>query len=739
MAVKTIETRAVISGQDKTGGVFGQVARKLERLEQAARSAQQRMGSVGGRFSVGLAAEAERIEKLSRRVAEANRMAVRFAVPERRRSFMETRAIFAEQRQMIEKELAARKRLGRLDIDTAAVAGGGAAGESLARRMLTAAGRQGHEQARMAASGMSAAEIEEATEISARLSRQYPSIGQAETMHMLRNARSIVGTYEEAASIMEPLMKLRVLSQAARPGQDVGEDFDLLVKGLEIKGVTQHPADFQRYMEGIAKGINTFGDTLKPYQYYEMFKYGRQATPTLSEKFILSTAPTLAQELGGSSYGNAVSGFNRAIVAGRMEHPAIKEMVRLGLLQRDDVDWLKNGEAKGIKPGHSIAGWQTAQSDPNQWVRQYLLPAMQKLGIELPNDIAKEIGVVFTNRMAAQMVSLLATQQGRIDKDAALLRGSKGLDAAGDLGAHSLSLALEGLHNQLQALAAAAGKPFLQPAITSLNMLSAAFGKVADVAAHDTPSAVLGTLGAVGGAAGAGYWGTRALLGTLGIGAGASGALPFFSFGGAALAGAWLGSQAGQGLNFIGSLAAGKYYMPRGKSDMEDLRLQLAEIEARMAGIRERSKMPETLPMLLDPLEKNAQQLRNRIHLGEQQEVFDELASRSPGSGLYNFGFGPMGTIPPRGGATLPPIAGGFGLGGGQDITVQSRGPTGQQGAALQKVDVAFDKVPIEVTVRAEAGNELLKLIASASAFRAAAEAHVRGAPGSVGETTTEQ
>jgi hypothetical protein len=141
-------------------------------------------------------------------------------------------------------------------------------------------------------------------------------VSQTDLLHMLRNARSIVGSYKEAADIAEPVVKLRTLAQLARPGEDVSEDFDKLVKGLEIKGVTQNPQQFQEYMEGIAKGINVFGDTLRPYEYYEMFKYGRQASAGLSEKFILGTGPTLAQELGGEGFGAAVAQFNRLLVSG---------------------------------------------------------------------------------------------------------------------------------------------------------------------------------------------------------------------------------------------------------------------------------------------------------------------------------------------------------------------------------------------------------------------------------------
>lgn len=328
------------------------------------------------------------------------------------------------------------------------------AGVAVHHAVKAVAARQ-HELVRMAVSGMSRGEIADATEEAAKLATETPNVGMTETMHMLRNARSIVGTYQEAAEIAGPMLKLRTLAQLARPGQDVAEDFDQLIKGLEIKGVTQNPKQFREYMEGIAKGINVFGDTLKPYQYYEMFKYGRQATSGLSEHFILSTAPTLAQELGGSSYGRAVSAFNAAVVGGVMKHSSLKEFQRLGLIAPEDLDYLKTGEAKGLKPGKGLIGWQTAQADPNAWVRDYLIPALDKLGVKDKADVMKEVSTLFQNQMAGQMVSLLATQQSRIEKDADLIRKAPGLEAADKALREDPTVAFMALKASIESLTAA--------------------------------------------------------------------------------------------------------------------------------------------------------------------------------------------------------------------------------------------------------------------------------------------
>ena len=337
---------------------------------------------------------------------------------------------------------------------------GGVYGVGLAARgSAEAIGARQHEGARMDIAGESPEEISAAQAQVAKLATEFPNVSQTDLLHMLRNMRAIVGSYEEAAKIAEPLVKLRTLAQLARPGEDVSEDFDKLIKGLEIKGVTQHPEQFREYMEGIAKGINVFGDTLRPYEYYEMFKYGRQASAGLSEKFILGTGPTLAQELGGEGFGAAVAQFNRLLVSGVGKKGSFEELARLGLIDKSDVANIPGtGEGQGLKAGRTVMGWQLAQSDPNEWVKQYLLPAFDKAGIKDKDEQLREIGVLFQSQRAGQLVDLLATQQSRINKDYALLGNAPGLSAADKALHEDPGLAWQGVKNSISGLIGAVGE-----------------------------------------------------------------------------------------------------------------------------------------------------------------------------------------------------------------------------------------------------------------------------------------
>ncbi len=175
--------------------------------------------------------------------------------------------------------------------------------------------------------------------------------------------------------------------------------------------------------------------------------------------------------MGGEGFGAAVAAFNRLLVSGVGKKGSFEELARLGLLDKDAVANIPGtGEGKGIKAGRTVVGWREAQSDPNAWVKDYLLPALDKLGIKDKEGILKEIGVLFQSQRAAQLVDLLATQQARIDKDTALLGNAQGLSAAEQTMRSDPNLAWQGLTAAIENLTAT----LLQSVNAASGMTSAA-------------------------------------------------------------------------------------------------------------------------------------------------------------------------------------------------------------------------------------------------------------------------
>jgi hypothetical protein len=273
---------------------------------------------------------------------------------------------------------------------------------------------QQHERMRQDLAAMTADEIAKGEKLSADLAAKYPSVPQSEIMHSLRTARTVTGSFDEATDVLEPLTKLRVIAQAASPAtsaEDMRGEFDKLVKALEVAGVTQDKPRLNSYINDVAKSLNAFGDQIKPEDYFDMLRYGRQASSRISERFLMTTLATLGSEFGGSNIGTALGGFNQAVVGNRFTHTAALGFAQLGLIADGDLARTKTGEIKGILPGRHVKDVQLAQSDPDLWIKQDYLPALAKAGITSSDAIAARIAQDFTNRNAANMVTQIALQQ----------------------------------------------------------------------------------------------------------------------------------------------------------------------------------------------------------------------------------------------------------------------------------------------------------------------------------------
>ena len=421
MSDKILTAEAVIKAKDATGGTFTAIAGKIAGLARAANALNR---------------------DVEKQIATANR-----AASQASRMTRATSAIGGGLR-------------------TAAGAAAAYEGSNLARQLVertakATADRQ-HEITRQVASGMTPGEIDDAGKLAADLSAKYKPLSETSLLHTTRNIRAVVGTFEEAAKIADPLAKLRVVAEGAHPdkAEELESDFDALTKGMEIKGVTQNLPKFVHYMDGMAKALNVFGDTLRPTDYYEMFKYGRAATTALSDDFMLKTAPTLAQELGGSSTGKALSSFYTQFVGGKMSNLALKQLLQYGMVDPSKVEMTKTGNVKGVLPGGIVGSeyLQPGKTDPYEWTNKVLLPHLAAKGITDPAKIQEVIAALSSQTTTAQMLSIFATQQARIAKDQHLVAGAQGLEAADTFMSNDPKVMQKALTSQIDNVLANSGK-----------------------------------------------------------------------------------------------------------------------------------------------------------------------------------------------------------------------------------------------------------------------------------------
>jgi hypothetical protein len=394
MATKLIESALVISGQDKTDKAFAAISGKLDRLIAAGK----RVNNLGRQFVSFSGQVAGVNQQLNLMHAHLNKIA----------------------------GMSLGQRIGKIG----SMVGLTLAGTAAVHAFIAATAKGQHERVRMEAAGIRPEEIGQAEARSAELSTKYPAVSQTDILHWIRNARSITGSFEEAMHVLDPMLGAYVVAMGSHPDKaaELKEEFDKLLKGQEIVGATQNMPRFIENMDLLAKAMNVFGDTLKPEEFYNFAKYARAAGPGLSDKFLMGVAPTLMQEMGGKSAGEAIASFYTQFVSGTMPLQTARELMKYGLIDPKKIEYTKAGLLKKLLPG-AVKGSDLARSDPFAWVNEVMIPALRKHGLS-DEQIAKIVPTFGSKRTTAQWLGIAATQQARILKDLRLEQGAQGLEAA---------------------------------------------------------------------------------------------------------------------------------------------------------------------------------------------------------------------------------------------------------------------------------------------------------------------
>ncbi|HVO00912.1 MAG TPA: hypothetical protein VMT54_01855, partial [Candidatus Cybelea sp.] len=257
---------------------------------------------------------------------------------------------------------------------------------------------------------------------------------------------------------------------------------------------------------------------------FELAKFSRAAGPRLSERFLLTTALSLTQEMGGSMAGTGIDQFVKQLVGGfqGQQHAAAKEFVRLGLAQPSDFMTTKTGEIKGMMPGRKLPSAALAASDPDLWVSTVLLPAMDKAGIKSIDDQIAEVRRLFPAGRAADLVAKLITQAPSFQQHAQLYAGAAGL-TANQMNAKDPFVALNSLSTALQNFGAVLTAPAMPKAAEVLSKITENIGQLYDqyakfAAGHETAAGMIGAGAAAAGGVGGFYLLYNGLMGGFGLG-----------------------------------------------------------------------------------------------------------------------------------------------------------------------------------------------------------------------------
>lgn len=265
--------------------------------------------------------------------------------------------------------------------------------------------------------------------------KQIFGVSQTEKMDTLRESVGLFGGMEHAKPLIPIIAQLNKANAALYGGKvdsiDEGSVHSLM-RFIDRRGGTHDTATFTRTLDLAQKMVNASGGFINFRDLEQFSQYGGTAFRGLSDEGLINMSG-LMQEQGGGKAGQAMMSVYQNLIAGRATKKSLVNLQELGL---GTMAYQTHAQVGG-KPFKTmvmkdLVGKDQLQADPVGWVREVLLPALQKKGITDPGKQLQVVNDFLSNRTASGQQGIMTTQQLQLMRDANLTRGSKGAQATID-------------------------------------------------------------------------------------------------------------------------------------------------------------------------------------------------------------------------------------------------------------------------------------------------------------------
>ncbi|KAG0190631.1 hypothetical protein DFQ28_001746 [Apophysomyces sp. BC1034] len=335
-----------------------------------------------------------------------------------------------------EKRLAAaRQRLNAVQGTASSMAIGGYAARGSGKRILGSLGGTlgeakavQNEMARIRALGLG----EPASRDAANYARamQAMGVGLSDKMTLMRDAMTVFADPHHARMAMPTLAKMKFANEAMFGAQDAHENerqFINMLKVIELRGGTANEATFKKEANRVQKVITATGGRVGGDQWMQFINRGGAAAKSLRDDAFYYQMEPLIQEMGGDTVGTGLMSAYNNVYQGKTTVKAARQLVALGLIGKNGVEYNKMGQVNHFKAG-ALRGGELFKASPLEWLEQVFLPALHQHGITDAQKIQDTIATVFTNRTASNLMTTMYLQRQQIHKNARLNRGAYGID-----------------------------------------------------------------------------------------------------------------------------------------------------------------------------------------------------------------------------------------------------------------------------------------------------------------------
>lgn len=333
-----------------------------------------------------------------------------------------------EQEELLQGQIARRRRLEAIDGRTAAIQGRAAAyrsagmsglmgGMMMAAPMMAVvheASAYQREMARIDALGLGSGVVQQAD----KFARSAHIIGNStrDMAHAYGDAMAIFKDTHEADFVAPLIAKMKFANQALYGEEGGGEHSQALMslmKTIEFRGGTKSKSAFEHQADFAQKVVNASRGRVDGNEMLNAMKTGGILAKTMSDKAFYLNSEPLVQEYGGNRFGTALSALYSNLAQGHGSIASQQELMRLGLLDPKKVQFNKMGMVKKTMPG--AADISLLRDDGAlAYLQKVLLPAFAKKGITGDNAIIEELGRIFSNKGASSLMTSVYQQREKL-------------------------------------------------------------------------------------------------------------------------------------------------------------------------------------------------------------------------------------------------------------------------------------------------------------------------------------
>ncbi|MDR6381835.1 hypothetical protein [Paraburkholderia caribensis] len=274
----------------------------------------------------------------------------------------------------------------------------------------------------------------------ARGTQQF-GVSMTERMTMLRDMHEVMGNYEEAKAIT-PLFARMLAANKGVFGEE-GNRFDnktfqALGKVIEMRGGTNSEAEMFKQADFAQKVLTGSAGLVTPTDLLAFMKTGGVAARLLSNKAFYEESAPMIQEMGGTRFGTALMSAHQNLAMGRGSLQAMKEAVRLGIIDSKMVEYTKIGTLKRVLPG-ALKDSDLYDKSKFEYLLKVLVPSIRTAGVVGPGNklmtgdaitdemMVNELNTIFSQRTASNAFAQMYLQRHKIEKNVAVTEGAMGL------------------------------------------------------------------------------------------------------------------------------------------------------------------------------------------------------------------------------------------------------------------------------------------------------------------------